>query len=83
MSDEPEEQCIGHAEQQAGDDGKVEGGVFAAVDDVAGEATQSEGEFSTEVEKCAYDDKETAENEKRAAEFADRFHRNILAKSIS
>lgn len=75
MSKEPEEQGEAEAEGEAGDDGKVEGGVFAAVDDVSGETAETEGEFSAKVEKRAYDDEEAAENEKGAAEFAEGIHR--------
>jgi len=74
MSDQPEEQRNGRTEQQAGDDRKVEAGVLSAVDDVAGEAAEAEGKFSDEIKERAYDDEETAENEKGAAEFAGRFH---------
>lgn len=75
MSDKPEEQSNGRAEEKAGDDGKIERGVFAAVDDVAWKATEAEGESSAEVKKRAHDDKEPAENEKRAAKFAEGIHR--------
>ena len=40
MGEEPEEQRKCGAEDKAGDNGKVEGGVFAAVDDVAGQAAE-------------------------------------------
>ena len=52
--------------------------MFAAVDDVAGEAAEAEGEFSTKVKKSANKDKESAENEEGAAEFAKRVHPGIL-----
>jgi hypothetical protein len=82
MSKEPEEQGEAEAEDEAGDDGKVEGGVFAAVDDVTGKAAEAEGQFSAKVKKCAYDDKEPAEHEEGAAEFANRVHCRILPQAV-
>jgi hypothetical protein len=78
MSYEPEEDGEGSAEEQAGDDGEVEGGMFAAVDDIAGEAAEAEWEFSAEIEKSADEDEEGSENEQSAAEFAERVHKNIV-----
>ena len=48
--------------------------MLAAVDNVAGEAPEAQGEFFTEVKKSAYNDEETAENEEGAAEFAEGIH---------
>ena len=53
MREEPEEEREADAEEQAGDDREVESGVFAAMDDVAGEAAEAEGEFTAEVKKRA------------------------------
>jgi hypothetical protein len=75
MSDEPEEESEGGAEKEAGDDGEVEGGVFAAMDDVAREAAEAQREFAAEVQKSAEEDEECAENEEGAAEFAERVHK--------
>jgi len=72
--EEPEEERECNAEEEASDDGKVERGVLAAVDDVAGEAAQAEGELVTEVKKSAKKNEESSEEEKRAAEFAERVH---------
>jgi hypothetical protein len=74
VGNEPEEEREGEAEDKAGDDRKIEGGVFATVDDVAGEAAETQGEFSAEVKKSADEDKQNAENQKSAAEFAERVH---------
>jgi hypothetical protein len=52
--------------------------VFAAVDDVAGEAAEAERKFSAEIEKSANEDEKAAEEEKCAAEFAKRIHPEIL-----
>jgi hypothetical protein len=55
--------------------------VFAAVDDIAGEAAEAEGELSAKVKKTANKDEESAENEEGAAEFAKRVHPGILPES--
>jgi hypothetical protein len=56
MGEEPEEEGKGGAEDEAGDDGEIEGGVFAAMDDVAGEFAESERELSSaEIEDRAED----------------------------
>ena len=78
MGEEPEEEREGGAEEEASDDGEVEGGVFTAVDDVTGESAEAEGEFSAEVKKSANKDEESAENKEGAAEFAKRVHPGIL-----
>jgi hypothetical protein len=72
MGEEPEEQRKCGAEDKAGDDRKVEGGVFAAVDDIAGETAEAEWKPAAEVKKGAYDNEEAAEEEESAAEFAKR-----------
>jgi len=74
VGEEPDEERKGGAEKQAGDNGEVEGGVFAAVDDVAGEFSQVKGEFAAEVEKSTGEDKEAAEEQESAAEFAEGVH---------
>ncbi len=48
--------------------------MFAAVDDVAGELSETEREFAPKVEKRAEKNEESAEEEKRAAEFSERVH---------
>jgi hypothetical protein len=74
MSEEPEEERKTEAEEETGDDREVEGGVFAAMDDVAGEAAEAQWEFSAEVQQSAEKDQESAENEEGAAEFAEGIH---------
>ncbi len=74
VGEEPEEEREGGAEEETRDDGEVEGGVFAAMDDVAGETAEAEGKFSAEVEESAGENEETAENKKRAAELAEGIH---------
>jgi hypothetical protein len=81
MGEEPEGEREDETENEAGDDGEVEGGVFTAMNDVAGEAAETEGEFAAEVEKGADEDEEAAENEEGAAEFAKRVHSGILPEA--
>jgi hypothetical protein len=78
MGKEPEEERKNGAEDQTGDDGEIERGVFAAVDDVTGEFAESEGELGPEVEQGADDDEDEAEQEKSAAEIAERIHKSII-----
>ena len=51
VRDEPEEDGERDAEDKTGHDRKVEGGVFAAVDDVAGQFSQAEREFVPKIKK--------------------------------
>ena len=74
MTKKPEEEREAEAEEEAGDDGKVEGGVFAAMDDVAGEATEAERELCAEIEESANEGEKTAEEEEHAAEIAEGIH---------
>jgi hypothetical protein len=55
MGEEPEKEGKSGAEDEAGDDGEIESGVFAAVDDVAGKFAQAEGEFAPEIKDGADD----------------------------
>ena len=52
--------------------------MFAAVNDVAGEAAEAERKFSSEIEKSADENEKAAKEEKCAAEFAKRIHAGIL-----
>lgn len=56
VGEEPEEKRKNSAQNEASDDGEIERGVFAAVDDVAGQSAEAEGEFGAEVEERADDD---------------------------
>jgi len=47
------------------------------MDNVAGEASQAEGQFAAEKEKCANENDKASEEEERAAEFAERIHNEI------
>jgi hypothetical protein len=83
IRDEPEEKGQRDAEEQAGDDGKVERGVFAAVDDVAGQFPKAKGELVPEVKKNTNQNEECSKEDKRTAEFAERFHRRILLEAVN
>ena len=74
MRNEPKKKTETGAKDEAGDDRKVEGGVFAAVDDVAREAAEAQGELAAEVKERAEEDQEDAENEEHAAKFAEGVH---------
>jgi hypothetical protein len=74
VGEEPKQERETEAEEEAGDDGEVEGGMFAAVDDVAGEAAEAQRQLSAEVKKSTHNDEESTENEKGATEFAERIH---------
>jgi hypothetical protein len=80
MGEEPEEQAQTDAEEQAGHNWEVESGVFAAMDDVAGTAAETERQLAAEVEKSANEDEKAAEEEERAAEFAKGIHKWIVAE---
>jgi hypothetical protein len=74
VREEPKQKRETEAEEETGDDREVEGGMFAAVHDVAGEAAEAQWEFSAEVQQSAEKDQESAENEEGAAEFAEGIH---------
>ena len=48
--------------------------MFAAVDDVAGEAAEAQWQLAAKVEECPEQDQEHAKNEEHAAEFAEGVH---------
>jgi hypothetical protein len=74
VGEEPQEQRESGPENKTGDEGKVECSVFTAVDDVAGEAAEAQGELAAKIEERAENDQEDAESEEHAAEFAERVH---------
>lgn len=82
VRDEPEEEGERDAEEQTGDDWKVERSVFAAVNDVAGQFSQAEWKLVTKVEKGAEKDEHSPKEKKRAAEFPKRVHSRILSEAV-
>jgi hypothetical protein len=53
----PEEEREYGAEEQASNDGKVEGSVFATMDDVAGKFSETKGELAAEIKESAGESK--------------------------
>jgi hypothetical protein len=80
VGEKPEEEGQNDADDEASDDGEIERGVFAAMDDVAGEATEAEGETTVEIEESADDGDDGAKEKEGAAEFTEGDHRQIVAR---
>jgi hypothetical protein len=59
--DEPQQQAEAHAKQDARRQWKVKRGVLAFMDNVAGQAAQTERELSAEIEKPADEHKKARE----------------------
>jgi hypothetical protein len=76
--EKPEEERKSGAENQASDDGEIESGVLAAVDNVAGKAAEAEREFVAEIKYGAEDGEENAEDEEGASEIAERIHKQSV-----
>lgn len=83
VGDEPEQERERDAEEQTGDDGKVKRGVFAAVDDVAGQFSQPEWKLIAEVEKSADKNEESSKEHKGPAKIAERIHKVILPEAAN
>ena len=81
MGNEPEEQGERDAEEYRGDEREIERRVFAAMNDIAGEATEAEREFAAEIKKSADKYEEGAEDEEGAAEFAEGIHEGEFRRS--
>lgn len=80
MGEEPEQERQNEADDEASDDGEIERGVLASVDDVARKAAEPKGETAAEIKQCADKSTDGAEDEEGAAELAERVHRRILGK---
>jgi len=78
VGEEPENERKAKAEDETSDDGKIKRGVLAAVNDVTRKFSQTEREFSAEVENSTDDHEETAEEKERAAEIAEGIHKSII-----
>lgn len=68
MIDEPEDEAERNAHDETRSDGKVEGGVFAAMDYVPRKA---EGELTAKKEKCAHEEQDSSEDEQSSTEIAE------------
>jgi hypothetical protein len=75
LEKKPEEDRQNNADNETGDDREVEGSVFAAMDDVAGEAAEAERETTAEIKKCTDHDDDSAEDKESAAEFTEGVHK--------
>jgi hypothetical protein len=53
----PKKERQNGAEKQASNDGKVEGSVFATMDDVAGKFSETKGELAAEIKESAGESK--------------------------
>jgi len=74
----PEEKREQDAEQEGCDDGEINGGAVATMDDVAGEATEAERKSAVKIKQYAEKDEEAAEEQQSAAEFAKGIHSVIV-----
>src|SRR5438067_661326 len=83
MRNEPEEEREHDTYDKAGNDWKVERGVFAAVDDVAGQLPQAERELAAKIEESTDKNQKAAEKEEGAAEFTGRVHEVILPEGAN
>lgn len=78
MRDKPEENRERDAEEQAGDDRKVERGMFATMNDVAGQFSQAEWQLAPKLKKATNQDEQPSEKDKRAPKLAKGVHDMIL-----
>lgn len=76
--DEPSDQAEHKADDDAGDNGKVECGVFGLVGNVSGQTAESKREFAAKVEEGADEEQQAPKNQKSAAKFA-KIHDESLA----
>jgi len=74
VGEEPEEKREDDAEEQAGDDREVESGVFAAMDDVAGEFSKAKRQLAAKIKKSAEKNQKTAQEKESPSQLAKRFH---------
>jgi hypothetical protein len=75
VGNDPERERETDAEEDGGCEWEVEGGVLAAMQDVAGETTEAEGEADVEIEEGAGGGEDETENQEETAEVAERVHR--------
>jgi len=78
MGVEPEQQGKSETQNQTSDNWKIKGGVLAAMNDVAGQPPNSEGESAAEIKNSADDGEKSAQEEEAAAELAYRIHKIII-----
>ena len=83
LVDDPEYQAEQDADDDAGDQRKVESGALAAMDDVARQAAEAKGKFGAEIKECANDDENGAKDQESAAELLRGFHAPIVAPVLA
>jgi hypothetical protein len=81
VGEEPEKEREDGAQEQAGNNRKVESGVSTAMDDVAGKLSKTKGELTTKVKEGADEREQPRQEEEGAAEFAERVHDGILPET--
>ena len=81
-ADDPEEKSKHQTHNQAGHDWKVEAGIATLIDDVAGQAAQSERKLRAENEQRTDADKHDAENQQHSPEFTQWVHANGNRRSF-
>jgi hypothetical protein len=74
VREEPEQDGEGDADDQAGDNRKVEGGVLAAMNDIAGQAAKAERQARSEVQRSSNNNANRAKDQKGPSKFAERVH---------
>jgi hypothetical protein len=79
VREQPEKEREHNADKEARNNRKVERGVLAAVNNVAGKLSQSEREPGAEVEQGAQKNEGGAEDQKDAAKFTKGIHGEILS----
>jgi hypothetical protein len=80
VGDEPEKQGKADADEDGGGNRKVERGVFAAMEDVARQAAESEGQATMDVEDGTDSGQDQAEDQESAAEIAGGVHGRSFRK---
>jgi hypothetical protein len=73
-ADQPENQAEAGAQNNAGRNRKVKRGVFAFVNNVAGQSAQPKWQFAAEKKESAYKNQQSSGNQESPAKFAESFH---------
>jgi hypothetical protein len=74
VREKPKQDGEHNADGEAGHDWKVEGGVLAAMNDIAGQAAKAERETRSEVKHSSKDNANHAKYQEGPSEFAERVH---------
>ena len=79
LVDDPENQTDHYADDDAGNERKVERPMLPAVRDITWQAAQTKGKFSTKVENGADQDEDNPENQQCSTELLVRVHQKIVS----